>query len=117
MTAACLNYFICRSCHERHNRNAVEAMRHLLTHVDETSKSHEKLMEASRQYCTDAVLMEQQCSTVPLLAAFSTYCQRSVASHKGYGDCISVNTVDQLRTTRKSTKAVNFCTLTIPRTM
>ncbi len=53
--------------------------------------------------------MEQKCSTIPLLAAFSSYCQRSVATYKGYGDCISVNTVDQLRSTRKAAKAVRFC--------
>jgi hypothetical protein len=104
----------------------VEAARHLLAHVrnlslllefifklaaqvDEVSKSHEKLMEATRQYCSDSVLVEQKCAAIPLLSAFSGYCQRSIATYKGYGDCISVNTVDQLRTTRKATKAVRFC--------
>lgn len=98
----------CRSCHERHNRSAVEAARHLLAHVDEAAKSHEKLMEASRQYCTDAVLIEQQCPTLPSLASFSSYCQRSVAVYKMFGDCLSVNTVDQLRATRKTNKAVSI---------
>jgi hypothetical protein len=97
-----------RSCHERHNRSHVDAARHLLAHVDEAAKSHEKLMEASRQYCTDAVLAEQQCSVIPTLASFSSYCQRSVGAYKMFGDCLSVNTVDQLRTTRKTNKAVSL---------
>ncbi len=86
----------------------MEAVRSLLTQVDESSKSHEKMMEATRQYCADVVLVEHQCSTIPLLAAFSTYSQRSAVAHKSFGDCISVSTIDQLRTTRKATKAVNF---------
>ena len=57
-------------------------------------------------YCGDAVLVEQQCGALPVVAAFSSYCQRSVAAHKVFGDCISVNAVDQLRPTRKATKAV-----------
>ena len=104
----------------------MDAFRLLLTHVDEAAKAHEKLMESSRQYCTlapstatafrfiiplhmycgDAVLVEQQCAALPVVAAFSSYCQRSVAAHKVFGDCISVNAVDQLRMTRKAAKAV-----------
>jgi hypothetical protein len=57
-------------------------------------------------YCGDAVLVEQQCGALPVVAAFSSYCQRSGAAHKVFGDCISVNAVDQLRMTRKATKAV-----------
>ncbi len=34
------------------------------------------------------------------------YCQRSAAAHKVFGDCISINAIDQLRMTRKATKAV-----------
>ena len=86
----------------------MDAARHLLAHVDEAAKSHDKLMEASRQYCTDAVLAEQQCSVVPTLASFSSYCQRSVGAYKMFGDCLSVNTVDLLRSTRKSNKAVRL---------
>ena len=87
----------------------MDAVRSLLTQVDESSKSLEKMMEATRQYCTDVVLVEHQCSTIPLLTAFSTYSQRSAAAQKSFGDCISVSTIDQLRTTRKATKAVIYC--------
>ena len=91
----------------------MDAVRSLLTQVDESSKSLEKMMEATRQYCSDVVLIEHQCSTIPLLTTFSTYSQRSAAAHKSFGDCISVSTIDQLRTTRKSTKAVIFSLIVI----
>jgi hypothetical protein len=109
-----IDAFSFRTCHERHNRNAVEAARRILAQIDEVSQSHDKLMEATRHYCTDAVLIEQRSPIIPVVAAFSSYCQRSAACYKQFGDCISVNTVDQLRATRKNTKMVQLCHIPNP---